>query len=342
MTFLHPRIAYLAELLGLHSQKHPNENNLRELVLHRLEQKCERLLQNAPGLGPTGSETTISLACGISKWRRLIQAIAKPGCFGELSPGRWSVAELLPAAMDIGSTEQPLTDGQRLYARHFAIRLTKALALEYPAGYDLAARLYGAESWLALVGSIPFLPPDEPLYTYSTSPAWPNSAGILSPSPGCARLTAELAALTHLAAPEAQAYAARNALARRPNFLLAACIAIDALLRQGADDEVIDCANRTLRALEENVLPVSPRLYVSNPVNVHYYRLRCARIIALQRIGRFDDAARERHELVAEFESAGHSGTAQTARWLSDYEADHQPPATTKHSLPMQSGTRKA
>jgi hypothetical protein len=65
------------------------------------------------------------------------------------------------------------------------------------------------------------LPPDERLYTYQELQSAANPAGFLRPSAGCSRLTAELAALTHLADSESRARAARYALMQRPRFLTA-------------------------------------------------------------------------------------------------------------------------
>ncbi|MFM0218093.1 hypothetical protein [Paraburkholderia caledonica] len=218
-----------------------------------------------------------------------------------------------------------MNDGQRLYARHFAMRLAKALALEQPAAHDLAARLYGAESWLALAGNIPFLPPDEPLYTYRKTDPWTDARAALHPSTGCVRLAAELTALTYLARPDARAHAARHALTRRPDFLTAARIAVDALIEQGADQEALDCANRTLRAVSRTILPASPRLDASSPANIEYFRLRCARVIALRQLERFDDADDEKVELVAELIEAGATGEALVAQWLDEYRATQEP-----------------
>jgi hypothetical protein len=319
MTEIHPRIAFLADILGLRPPEGDGERGLTELLLCRLEEKCQRLRNELPGLTFSASEATVARACAIPKWRLLIHELAEPACFTRFPSGRWSVADVLPAAVDVDSIQLPLNDGQRLYARHFAMRLAKALALEQPAAHDLASRLYGAESWLALVGNIPFLPPDEPLYTYQNSEPGTNSRAALRPSTGCVRLAAELTALTYLAHPEARAHAARHALTRRPDFLTAARIAVDALIEQGADQEALDCGNRTLRAVSGSIIPTSARLDASSPANIEYFRLRCARVIALRQLERCDDADDEKVELVAELIEAGATGEALVAQWLTEY-----------------------
>ncbi|MFM0378467.1 hypothetical protein PQQ72_15780 [Paraburkholderia strydomiana] len=331
MTELHPRIAFLADLLGLRPPEEHSERSLTELLLGRLEKKCQRLRNELPGLTFSGSEATIARACAIPKWRALIHELAEPACFTRFPSGRWSVADVLPAAVDVDSIELPLNDGQRLYARHFAMRLAKALALEQPAAHDLAARLYGAESWLALAGYIPFLAPDKPLYTYQKHKPGTDAKAGLHPSTGCARLAAELTALTYLAHPEARAQAARHALTRRPDFLTAARIAVDALIEQKVYQEALDCANRTLRAVSESIIPTSACLDASSAANIEYFRLRCARIIALRHLERFDDADDEKGELVAELIEAGATGEALVAQWLAEYRAEQWlwPQATT-------------
>ncbi|MFL9906778.1 hypothetical protein [Paraburkholderia sp. RL17-337-BIB-A] len=319
MTQLHPRIAFLADLLGLRPPEGDGERGLTELLLCRLEEKCQRLRNELPGLTFSASEATIARACAIPKWRLLIHELAEPACFTRFPSGRWSVADVLPAAVDVDSIELPLNDGQRLYARHFAMRLAKALALEQPAAHDLAARLYGAESWLALAGNIPFLAPDEPLYTYQKTEPGTDARAALHPSRGCVRLAAELTALTYLAHPEARAHAARHALTRRPDFLTAARIAVDALIEQEADQEALDCGNRTLRAVSGSIIPTSARLDACSPANIEYWRLRCARVIALRQLERFDDADDEKVELVAKLIEAGATGEALVAQWLAEY-----------------------
>jgi len=325
MPHLHPRIAFLADLLGLNFAQISCEDSLRELVLHRLEEKCVRLAGQLPSLSLTAVEETVAQACGISKWRKLIHELATPGNFEQLPADRWTVAETLPVAMSASNAKFPLTDGQRVYARHFAKRLAKALALEQPDAHDIAARLYGTESWLTLVGKVPPVPPDEALYAYRESVSDSSSCWFLRPSRGCARLAAELDAVTRFVHPEAATYAAREALARRPEFLTAASIAVDALLKQGAAGEALACTNRTLRTLRNMSLLGSLRLDPSRIENADYYRLRCSRIIALTRLERFDDAAKERIGLVAELDAVGAPGTPQVARWLSDYDTSQAP-----------------
>ena len=331
MTELHPRIAFLADLLGLRPPEGDGERGLVELLLCRLEEKCQRLRNELPGLTFSASETTIARACAIPKWRLLIHELAESACLTRLPSRSWSVADVLPVAADLDSIELPLNDGQRLYARHFAMRLAKALALEQPAAHDLAARLYGAENWLALVGNIPFLAPDEPLYTYQNTEPGTDARAAMHPSTACVRLAAELTALTYLAHPEARAHAARHALTRRPDFLTAARIAVDALIEQGANEEALDCANRTLRTVSGSIIPTSARLDASSAANIEYFRLRCARIIALRQLERFDDADDERVELVAELIEAGATGEALVAQWLAEYRVPQGlwPQATT-------------
>jgi len=331
MTELHPRIAFLTDLLGLRPPEGGSERSLTELLLGRLEKKCQRLRDELPGLTFSASEATIARACSIPKWRLLIHELAEPTCFTRFPSGRWSVADVLPAAVDVDSIEVPLNDGQRLYARHFAMRLAKALALEQPAAHDLAARLYGAESWLALVGNIPFLAPDEPLYTYRKTDPGTDARAALHSSTGCVRLAAELTALTYLAHPDARAHAARHVLTRRPDFLTAARIAVDALIEQGADQEALDCANRTLRAVSRTIPPASSSLDASSAANIEYFRLRCARIIALRQLAKFDNADDEKVELVAELVAAGAPGEALATQWLAEYRPAQAlwPQATT-------------
>ncbi|TCF97851.1 hypothetical protein BZM26_28895 [Paraburkholderia strydomiana] len=333
MTALHPRIAFLADLLGLRPPEGDSEQSLTELLLCRLEKKCQRLRNELPGLTSSASEATIARACAIPKWRLLIHELAEPACFTRFPSGRWSVADVLPAAVDVDvdGIELPLNDGQRLFARHFANRLAKALALEQPAAHDLAARLYGAESWLALVGNIPFLAPDEPLYTYRKTDPGTDARAALHPSTGCVRLAAELTALTYLTHPEVRAHAARHALTRRPDFLTAARIAADALIEQGADEEALDCANRTLRAVSRTILPAFPSLDASSAANIEYFRLRCARIIALRQLAQFDNADDGKVDLAAELVAAGAQGEALATQWLAEYSAAHGlwPQATT-------------
>ncbi|MGY6255545.1 hypothetical protein ACXIVK_18955 [Paraburkholderia caledonica] len=321
MTEIHPRIAFLADLLGLRPPEGDSEQSLTELLLCRLEKKCQRLRNELPGLTSSASEATIARACAIPKWRLLIHELAEPACFARFPSGRWSVADVLPAAVDVDGIELPLNDGQRLFARHFAIRLAKALALEQPAAHDLAARLYGAGSWLALIGNIPFLAPDEPLYTYRKTNPGTDARAALHPSTGCVRLAAELTALTYLTHPEARAHAARHALTRRPDFLAAARIAVDALIEQGAHEEALDCATRTLHAVSGTILPASPSLDASSAANIEYFRLRCARIIALKQLAQFDIADDEKVELVAELVAAGAPGEALVTQWLAQYSA---------------------
>lgn len=331
MTQLHPRIAFLADLLGLRPPEEDGERDLTELLLCRLEEKCRRLRNELSGLTFSASEATIARACALPKWRQLIHELAEPACFARFPSARWSVADVLPAAVDVDSIELPLNDGQRLFARHFAMRLAKALALEQPAAHDLAARLYGAESWLALAGNIPFLAPDEPLYSYRKTDPATDARAALHPSTGCVRLAAELTALTYLAHPDARAHAARHALTRRPDFLTAARIAVDALIEQGADQEALDCANRTLRAISRTTLPASPSLDASSAANIEYFRLRCARIIALRQLSQFDSADDDKVELVAELVAAGAPGEALAKQWLAEYSAAQGlwPQATT-------------
>lgn len=321
MTELHPRIAFLADLLGLRPPEGDGERDLTEQLLCRLEEKCRRLRNELPGLTFSASEASIARACAIPKWRLLIHELAEPACFTRFPSGRWSVADVLPAAVDVDSIQLPLNDGQRLYARHFAMRLAKALALEQPAAHDLAASLYGAENWLALVGNIPFLAPDEPLYTYRKTDPVTDARVALHPSTGCVRLAAELTALTYLAHPEARAHAARHALTRRPDFLTAARIAVDALIEQEAGQEALECANRTLRAVSGSIIPTSARLDASSPANIEYFRLRCARIVALTQLAQFNNAGDEKRKLVTELVAAGEPGEALAVRWLAEYGA---------------------
>ena len=341
MSYLHPRIAFLTDLLGLRSTNDIDESTLTELLLNRLDQKCERLREYLPNLSRTASEATIAHACAMSKWHLLIRKISTPGCFGQSPAHSWSVADVLPVAMDVGNTDRPLTDGQRVYARHFARRLAKALTLEQPAAHDLAARLYGSESWQTLVGNIPFLSPDEPLYRYQDSESDLIYTGFLCPTAGCSRLTAELAALTQFTDWRAKTLAACHALTRKPDFLSAAHIAVDALIRQRANSEALDCANRTLLVLKERVLPDSPRLDMFNPTNIEYFRLRCARVVALTHLEQFDAAALARDELVSELDSAGAQGKAYVARWLSEYDTERDTWAASD-SLPSLLATWKA
>ncbi|CAN0622924.1 conserved protein of unknown function [Burkholderia multivorans] len=325
MPHLHPRIVFLGGLLGLNFAQTSCEDALRELVLHHLEEKCTRLVSQLPRLSRTAVEETIAQACGISKWHLLIHELATPGCFEQLPARRWTVTETLPVAMDASNSKLPLTDGQRVYARHFAKRLAKALALEQPDAHDIAARLYGAERWLHLVGEVPPVPPGEALYTYRESAPDSSICWFLRPSRGCARLTAELDAVTRFVRPEAAAHAARDVLVRRPEFLTAARIAVDALLKQGATGEALACTNRTFRALRNIGFLGSLRLAPARIENVDYYRLRCARIIALTHLERFDDAAQVRAGLVSELDAVGTPGAPQVARWLSDYDTWQDP-----------------
>ncbi|MDN7856287.1 hypothetical protein [Burkholderia cepacia] len=248
--------------------------------------------------------------------RRFIHALAAPGYFEQISASRWLVAETLPAAIDASNAKLPLTDGQRVYARHFAKRLAKALELEQPDAHELAARLYGARSRLALVGEVPLVRPGEALYAYREFAPDSSSSGFLPPSLGCARLTAELDTVTRFVHPEAAIHAARAAIVRRPEFSTAARITVDALRNLGATGEALACTNRTLRALRNISLLGSLRLAPSRVENVDYYWLRCIRIVAMTRLTRFDNAAQERIGLVAEVDAVGTPGAPQVARWL--------------------------
>jgi hypothetical protein len=333
MSHPHPRIAFLADLLGLRPAEGDGERSLADLVLRRLEKKCERLRDALTDLSRSASESTIARACAVPRWHLLIHMLAQPAYFAKVTSGRWSVAEVLPAAADIDSIELPLSDGQRLYARHFAVRLAKALALEQPAAHDLAARLNGAENWRALVGDVPAIAPDEPLYIYEKSECDSADTAMLLPSAGCVRLTAELTALTYFADPESRAHAARHALVRRPDFLAAARIAVDALIEQGVNGEALDCANRTLYAFKKNILPVAACLDVCSTANVEYFRLHCARVIALTRLEQFDDAAQGRSELVTDLVCAGAPGEALVAQWLAEYEGESSPWLQAKEGI---------
>jgi hypothetical protein len=71
----------------------------------------------------------------------------------------------MPAAFEMSAGQFPTSDAQRLFMRHFAIRVTRALSLEQPSGFNLAAQLCGAANWEALPGAAPPISPDQPLHT---------------------------------------------------------------------------------------------------------------------------------------------------------------------------------
>jgi hypothetical protein len=217
---------------------------LTELIHDRLLRKRARLHTALPGLSSDGTDAVLALSCGQRRWRSALQALHQPANFERLTPGKWNLEEVLIGALEVGPGNGPLDAKQRLFARHFSMRVSAALGLEYPVGFDLSARLIGAGSWGALIGPPRPLSPDEPLYTEGCSSA------SLHVSDVCAEMTGELEALVRFKDRFSRAFGAESFLKRRDDFIAARCVALDARVDMLEPQLALDHLYKLLRQLE--------------------------------------------------------------------------------------------
>lgn len=246
MSQLHPRIAYLAEALDLPHATGRSDAELPDLLRQRLALKRDRLHLALPSLSQAAREAVLAQSCGQRRWSTVLHVLQNPGAFTRLQPSRWSAAEVMPAAFEVSAGQSPTSHAQRLFVRHFALRVTRALSLEQPSGFNLAAQLCGAADWEALTGVIPPIPPDQPLYVV----AKPGDEATLVATAACRRLSGELEALTRGNDAYARAYAAEHSLLQRPDFVLAGLVATEARLELGETAKALEHIEQCLRQIE--------------------------------------------------------------------------------------------
>jgi len=310
MSQLHPRIAYLAEALDLRHASGQNVEGLSDLMRQRLALKRDRLHLALPSLSQAAIEAVLARSCGRRRWSTVLNTLQNPEAFTRLQPGRWSAAEVMPAAFDMSARQSPTSDAQRLFVRHFALRVTRALSLEHPSGFNLAAQLCGAADWEALTGVEPPLPPDQPLYTF----AKPGDKATLVATAACGRLYGELEALTRENNAYARAYAAEHSLLQRPDFILARLVAVEATLELGETAKALEHVELCLREIES--------LLASNTVPKPDSEL-CVSRLTLRSVGGArnslalsNNGTTALQELVSTLMTSGGHGAQLIARWL--------------------------
>jgi hypothetical protein len=307
MSEIHPRIAYLAEVLDLHHATGQGVGGLRDLMRQRLALKRDRLHLALPSLSQAAIEAVLARSCGRRRWSTVLQVLQNPGAFTRLQPGHWSVAEVMPAAFEMSAGQSPTSDAQRLFVRHFASRVTRALSLEQPSGFNLAAQLCGAADWEALTGVVPPIPPDQPLYAVLK----PGDEATLVATAACGRLSGELEALTRENDAYARAYAAEHSLSQRPDFVLAGLVAVEARLELGEMAKALEHVEQCLREIEMLLAPEAVAKADSQS-RISRFTVRNA----LKSSELCNDGTTALKELVNKLVASGGRGEQLIARWL--------------------------
>ncbi|QIE22959.1 hypothetical protein SBC2_09720 [Caballeronia sp. SBC2] len=311
MSQLHPRIAYLAEALALRHTSGQNVEGLPDLMRQRLALKRDRLHLALPSLSQAAIEAVLARSCGRRRWSTVLNTLQNLEAFTRLQPGRWSAAEVMPAAFEMSPRQSPISDAQRLFVRHFALRVTRALSLEHPSGFDLAAQLCGAADWEALTGVVPPIPPDQPLYTV----AKPGDEATLVATAACGRLSGELDALTRENDAYARTYAAEHSLLQRPDFVLAGLVAAEARLELGEMAKALEHIEQCLREIEMLLAPEAVAK-ADGQSRISRFTVRNAGRAALKSSGLCNDGTTAFKELVSKLVASGGRGEQLIARWL--------------------------
>jgi hypothetical protein len=311
MSQLHPRIAYLAEALDLPHATWRSDAELPDLLRQRLALKRDRLHLVLPSLSQAAREAVLAQSCGQRRWSTVLHVLQNPGAFTRLQPSRWSAAEVMPAAFETSAGQSPASDAQRLFMRHFALRVTRALSLEQPSGFNLAAKLCGAADWEALTGVVTPIPPDQPLYTV----AEPGDNATLVATTACGRLSGELDALTRENDAYARAYAAEHSLLQRPDFVLARLVAAEARLELGEMAKALQHIEQCLREIE-SVLASETSVMPDSQTLSSRFTVRSAGGATLKSLELCNDGTTTLKELVSKLVASGGRGEQLIARWL--------------------------
>jgi hypothetical protein len=311
MSQMHPRIAYLIDALDLRHATGQSVGELQDLMRQRLALKRDRLHLALPSFSQAAVEAVLARSCGQRRWGTVLQVLQNPGAFTRLHSGRWSAAEVMPAAFKMSAGQSPTSDAQRLFVRHFAFRVTRALSLEQPSGFNLAAQLCGAANWEALTGVVSPIPPDQPLYAV----AKPGDEATLVATAACGRLSGELEALTRENDTYARAYAAEHSLVQRPDFVLAGLVAAEARLELGETAKALEHIEQCLRGIE---LLLDPEA-VAKPDSqsrISRFTVRSAGGAALKSSELSNDGTTALKELVSTLMVSGGRAERLVARWL--------------------------
>ncbi|WP_165107536.1 hypothetical protein [Caballeronia sp. SBC2] len=217
----------------------------------------------------------------------------------------------MPAAFEMSARQSPISDAQRLFVRHFALRVTRALSLEQPSGFNLAAQLCGAADWEALTGVVTPIPPDRPLYTV----AEPGDNATLVATTACGRLSGELDALTRENDAYARAYAAEHSLLQRPDFVLAGLVAAEARLELGEMAKALEHVEQCLREIEL-VLASVTSVIPDSQTRSSRFTVRSAGGATLKSLELCNDGTTALKELVSKLVASGGRGEQLIARWL--------------------------
>jgi hypothetical protein len=162
---IHPRIAFVAELLGLIPNAAIGPDVLTRTVCARLHVALGRLAHELPTLTAVQLQEILARCCRMPNWDWSRHKLMRPVSYereflsnGELrtvnQSGKrstvltaWSVEEAFPALLDVSTLPPHLTDIQRLFATRFALALAERLPADSATAFDLTARLYGAKDW---------------------------------------------------------------------------------------------------------------------------------------------------------------------------------------------------
>jgi hypothetical protein len=311
MSQMHPRIAYLAEALDLRHASGQSIGGLPDLMRQRLALKRDRLHLALPSLSQAAIEAVLARICGRRRWSTVLNTLQNHEAFTRLQPGRWSPAEVMPAAFEMSAGQSPASDAQRLFVRHFALRVTRALSLEQPSGFSLAAQLCGAADWEALTGVVPPIPPDQPLYTVAKL----GDEATLVATTACGRLSGELDALTRENDAYARAYAAEHSLLQRPDFVLARLVAAEARLELGEMAKALQHIEQCLREIE-SVLASETSVMPDSQTLSSRFTVRSAGGATLKSSELCNDGTTTLKELVSKLVASGGRGEQLIARWL--------------------------